>query len=164
MPVKPLKPCNYPGCSGLTRTGNGYCSLHQQFAADQKRARQQDYDRHRGSSTSRGYDAAWQKLRIKVKERDDWLCVCKRCKEMGRIRPVTKSDPVHHIEPVETHPHLRLDINNCESHAYQCHEVEEGRARDHEYAAWKAEKEGVSKSSWPSACRPRGQSHTNFPN
>lgn len=164
MPIKTQRPCNKTGCSGLTREPNGYCSKHQQYAKEQRRLRQSVYDQHRGSSSSRGYDAAWQKLRIQVKERDSWLCVCNRCKEMGRIRPVTKSDPVHHILPVETHPHLRLDIRNCESHTFFCHEVEEGRARDKEYEAWKNMHEGGIKSSQPTGCRPKGQSHANFPN
>ena len=142
MPIRPSKPCKYSGCPGLTREPNGFCDEHQQYADDQKQKQQKRYDKGRGSSSSRGYDVYWQKVRLAVKERDSWLCVCKRCKAMGRIIPVTKSDPVHHILPVETHPELRLLIENCESHSFKCHEVEEGRARDREYEAWLNCREG----------------------
>jgi hypothetical protein len=57
---------------------------------------------------------------------------------MGRIIPVTKADPVHHILPVSAYPRLRLRLDNCESHSFHCHEVEEGRAIDHEYETWRA--------------------------
>ncbi|QIC04119.1 hypothetical protein GOP56_07705 [Brevibacillus sp. 7WMA2] len=50
MPSKPLKTCLHSRCPTLTRVT--YCPLHQQ------------YDRERGSSTQRGYDAKWGKARI----------------------------------------------------------------------------------------------------
>lgn len=163
MPLKPSKPCKYPGCPGITREANGFCSIHQQYAANQQRQKQKMYDAKRGSSSNRGYDAAWRKLRIAVKERDQWLCVCSRCKAMGRIKPVTKTDPVHHILPVETHPHLRLSMDNCESYSFKCHEVEEGRARDIEYESWLRNREGGIESLQPSACRPDGQLSVRIP-
>ena len=33
---------------------------------------------------------------------------------------------------------LFRSMDNCESHSFHCHEVEEGRARDREYEQWKA--------------------------
>ena len=53
---------------------------------------------------------------------------------MGRKRP---ANVVHHKKPVETHPELRLDHSNFQSMAHDCHEVEEGRAIDREYEAFK---------------------------
>ncbi len=146
MPYKASRPCKHPACPRTTRARDGYCDAHRHFAKAQRQSRQREYDADRGSSAQRGYDAAWQKVRLIVKERDGWLCVCKRCKAMGRITPVTKTDPAHHVKPVATHPHLRLKIDNCETFSFRCHEVEEGRARDYEYESWlRNQQEGGTK-------------------
>lgn len=134
MPDAPKKPCR--SCKQVL-TKETYCPVcFTKFQSRQKATRQQ-YDRRRGTTAGRGYDADWQKVRLERKVLAKYLCECDRCKAMGRVRAVTMSDPVHHIKPVETHPHLRLDINNLRSHARICHEVEEGRARDLEYEQWK---------------------------
>jgi 5-methylcytosine-specific restriction enzyme A len=138
MPLKPAKPCKYPGCPAVTRDPSRYCPAHVHLARTEQQIRQRAYDTARGNSSERGYDAAWQKFRLAVKERDQWLCTCARCRAMDRIIPVRKEDPVHHIKPVSTHPHLRLSMENCESHSFHCHEVEEGRARDREFERWQA--------------------------
>ncbi|MGG3870709.1 hypothetical protein [Brevibacillus laterosporus] len=48
MPSKPLKTCLHSRCPTLIR--EAYCPLHQKKQVQQ-------YDRERGSSTQRGYDA-----------------------------------------------------------------------------------------------------------
>ena len=105
----------------------------------QVRHNQKAQDKFRGSSNSRGYDKDWRRVRIEVKEDSGWLCQCDRCKAMGRIRAVKVGHPVHHIKPISTHPHLRLDKRNLCSMRWICHEVEHGRKRDHAYEAWKRE-------------------------
>ncbi len=47
------------------------------------------------SRQSRGYDAAWDKLRLTILKRDCYLCQCNECKG-GKVR-VTPANEVHHI-------------------------------------------------------------------
>jgi len=163
MPLKPSRPCRHPNCPGITRESNGYCSKHQDYALQLQQEKVKAYDFKRGSSSSRGYDSRWRKLRIKVKDRDKWLCVCSRCKAMGRVTPLTKSDPVHHVLSVETHPQLRLRKDNCESQSFHCHEVEEGRAIDSEYESWCSSTQGGVQSLQHENPRPYGQFSVSFP-
>src|SRR5713226_4875491 len=50
-----LRPCSIPRCPELT-TG-GACERH-------RSVRQRDYDERRGTSTERGYDSRWRRLRL----------------------------------------------------------------------------------------------------
>lgn len=56
-------PCNYPGCSILTR--QRHCAGHAEQAEAErlKHGRQWEQQRDRGSATARGYDYRWQQLR-----------------------------------------------------------------------------------------------------
>lgn len=47
------------------------------------------------SRQSRGYDAEWEKKRLRILERDRWLCQCPVCKA-GDL--VTYANQVHHIK------------------------------------------------------------------
>ncbi|MHA7852209.1 HNH endonuclease [Roseovarius sp.] len=47
-----------------------------------------------GSAHSRGYGAAWRKLRLRIMRRDMWLC--QPCQRNGLITPATECD---HIKP-----------------------------------------------------------------
>ena len=52
---------------------------------------------HRTSRHARGYGSAWDKLRLQILERDNFLCHCPRC--LGgelRVRPAHEVD---HITP-----------------------------------------------------------------
>ena len=55
MPSLPIGACSVPRCPGRA-THRGKCETHY-------REWQQQYDRSRGSSTSRGYGASWKKRR-----------------------------------------------------------------------------------------------------
>ena len=101
-----------------------------------EKAKAQAYNESRGTTAERGYDFRWQKVRIQAKEAGRWLCQCSRCVAMGRIKKVGKSDPVHHIKPVDKYPGLRLSLSNLVSMTRHCHEVEEGRAHDFEFERW----------------------------
>jgi 5-methylcytosine-specific restriction protein A len=73
------------------------------------------YDTERGNSGERGYDARWQKVRDMKANRNP---LCELC--LPKIeRPM---DMVHHIEPIETHPELRLVMDNLLSVCAACHE------------------------------------------
>ena len=50
----------------------------------------------KASRQSRGYGAAWDKLRLRILKRDGHLCQCDQCKATGRA---TLADQVDHIKP-----------------------------------------------------------------
>ena len=101
MPNAPSTPCAEPGCGRLD------CKEHTW------RKRQ---DRDRGKTTARGYGADWQRVRRVALSRDNWLCVA--CGKLGRI---TVAEEVHHIEPIERRPELRLVLSNLMSVCVPCH-------------------------------------------
>jgi 5-methylcytosine-specific restriction protein A len=75
-----------------------------------------EYDHRRGNSNERGYDATWQKLRRMKAARNP---LCERHFAQGVYIPL---DVVHHIKPIETHPELRLAMDNLMSLCNACHE------------------------------------------
>jgi len=104
------RPCRNRGC------GNAQpCPDHPE---------DKEYDKRRGSASSRGYDRRWQFIR-KVKLANDPLC--ERCLEQGKTEA---AEMVHHIKPVETHPELRLVMSNLMSLSDNCHDIVEGRKID----------------------------------
>ena len=104
------RPCRNPGCPNAQP-----CPDHPE---------DKQYDRHRGSASSRGYDRRWR-LIAKIKLTNDGLC--ERCSTDEQ--PVVAVIP-HHIKPVDTHPELRLEMTNLQSLCYDCHEIVEGRKND----------------------------------
>ena len=109
MPMKPNRPCTYPGCPLYAEPNSSRCKEHKHKAA-------KEYDQKRGNSGERGYDATWQKVR-NIKANQDPLCEI--CLKQGMVKPL---DVVHHIKPVETHPELRLVMSNLMSLCTACHE------------------------------------------
>ena len=108
MPASPMKPCRHPGCKRLAK--ESYCDEH-------KRDQERRYAERRSNSGQRGYDARWQKVRA-IKAANDPLC--EQHLKQGAIVPL---DVVHHIKPVETHPELRLVLDNLMSLCTACHEA-----------------------------------------
>lgn len=116
MPYKPKKPCYYPLCSELISGGQTYCEKHKKLISR--------YEQDRESSSKRGYDRKWQKLRA-WKLRHDPLC--EECKRNDRIVIATE---VHHKKSVRLYPLLRLVLENLESLCKTCHnkkKVEENK-------------------------------------
>ena len=74
--------------------------------------------RHRTSRHQRGYDYAWERLRLVILARDRYLCQCSDCKASGRVRLATQVD---HIVPKAKggtdHPSTLQAINHA------CHGV-----------------------------------------
>lgn len=85
MPSKPSRPCNKPGCKELSESGKNYCKNH-------KAAKWQGYDSERGSSTQRGYNYSWRKIRLMVLREEP---LCRACKEINKI---TAANEVDHID------------------------------------------------------------------
>jgi len=83
MPRKPLSPCGCTSCPGLADEGKCYCKRHAAKAAKAEQDR-------RGTSSQRGYNARWQRLRALVLARDP-VCRYLAC---GRL-----STDVDHIIP-----------------------------------------------------------------
>lgn len=121
MPDAPLKVCRWPGCHELTRDRSGYCPAHQDRAEERRKQHARLWSRERGNTTLRGYGRDWQTLRESFL-RDHPLCA--RCLAQGVIRPATV---VHHVQPVEQRPDLRLNPDNLEALCRNCHELEHGR-------------------------------------
>ncbi|HMR01747.1 MAG TPA: HNH endonuclease [Candidatus Competibacter phosphatis] len=90
MPTKAKRGCSYPGCPALVSSGSR-CPAHQRHADQQ---RNQQIDANRGTSTQRGYDARWRRIRL-MYLRAHPLCV--ECAAHGRTTQATEVD---HITPL----------------------------------------------------------------
>ena len=87
MPPAMKRPCTYPGCATLTTTGR--CDAH--------RAAGKWGDPRRGSRAERGYGPAWDRLRLVILARDNYLCQGPDCKG-GALR-LTVASEVDHVIP-----------------------------------------------------------------
>jgi len=117
MPARPLRPCAAPGCTALVVRGR--CEAHQ-------KAQRIEQDAVRGSTTERGYDWSWRKLRVQFLQRHP-LCMCPECDE-GRKR-VTLAEVVDHIQTIEDRPDLRLAWSNLRSMSKAHHDAHTARTR-----------------------------------
>ena len=117
MPHAPLKPCNHPGCRAVQPAN--YCAGHAAERAE--RLATQRNPRGRATPAARGYDGAWMKLSLAYRRAHP---LCERCEAAGRVTGATM---VHHRQPIETHPQLRLVWENLEALCFLCHEIIEGR-------------------------------------
>ncbi|MGI4945841.1 MAG: HNH endonuclease [Janthinobacterium lividum] len=80
-----------------------------------------EYDTWRGSSTSRGYDGAWRKVRAaKLAEEP----LCRMCMAQGRV---TEATEVHHEQPISLRRDLRLTPSNLIPLCHPCHASIEAR-------------------------------------
>lgn len=78
MPSKAKRPCSYVRCPELTT--ERFCQAHKK-----------QYDRERGSSKSRGYDAKWRKARELFLAQNP-LCV--HCMSNNRLTAATVVDHI----------------------------------------------------------------------
>jgi len=123
-----MKPCNgkHNSCPNLIDYGEKYCPDCLPDQKQREKARVKAYDKERGSAKKRGYDVVWARLR-QYKLKINPLCECPDC--LAGAKRITSANMVHHIEPVKTHPELRLVLENLQSMARNCHERIEGRKR-----------------------------------
>jgi 5-methylcytosine-specific restriction protein A len=105
MPLKPLKPCAYPGCPAAIREGR-YCPAH-------KTAAGREYNATRHPNHNKVYGRRWRTIRELYIAKHP---LCQRCLESGRLIP---AEEVHHIVPIDrggTHAEDNL-MSLCQS----CH-------------------------------------------
>lgn len=71
-----------------------------------------EHDKQRGTSTARGYDGQWRKLR------DTFMAQHPNCQQIGCRSPAAE---VHHRLSVRVRPDLRLSWGNLQSVCRSCH-------------------------------------------
>ena len=123
MPMKPKKLCKRCGVV----CDNTYCPTH---TIEVVARRRKFFDDKRGSSSERGYDSRWQKLRLYKLAKDG---LCERCETNGEVE---KAVLVHHIKPISSGGEA-LDYDNLMSLCTRCHvdihkELESGSGRRHQ--------------------------------
>jgi 5-methylcytosine-specific restriction protein A len=84
MPMLPKQPCRVAGCPVL-----GHCAKHARPVVVVQQEKPRLYDDRRGSSTARGYDRQWRKLRADFLKRFPICRLCMRAKAVlvDHIRP-----------------------------------------------------------------------------
>ena len=88
MPMKPKRPCRYPGCPNLCEDGEQYCPEH-------KALMEKHYETFtRGYSTGKRYGRSWQRVRTRYVHKHP---LCEMCLKQGRYVAV---EEVHHIVPL----------------------------------------------------------------
>lgn len=112
MPYKPRPGCKYPLCPNRAEKGSSYCNLHKPKKED-----------NRPSSTARGYNYRWQKVR-KMYLKENPLCV--ECLNLGIITPATIVD---HIEPHKGDYDKFWDEDNMQSLCEKCHNIKTGKGK-----------------------------------
>jgi len=105
MPLKPLRPCRYPGCAELAE--ESYCDKH-------RRCSKQEYDSRRGTASQRGYNYKWQMYSKGFLKRNP---SCVECNREGKMKAATVVD---HIIPHKGDMKLFWDVKNhqplCKRH------------------------------------------------
>ena len=112
MPLAPPRPCRVPGCPALIK-GGGYCEQHKDRAPNRLA------DTRRGSSSARGYDVHWQRIRAQFLNRHP-LCGdaidadvanrdgASRCRIEGRVTPAAVVDHIVPLSAGGTNEHRNL--------------------------------------------------------
>jgi 5-methylcytosine-specific restriction protein A len=99
MPKKPPKNCAKPNCFKLALNGGYYCQSHQPKPFANK---------------VHVYPINWQKIRIAVFQRDNYLCQV--CKRMGILREGTEIDHIVSISQGGSH-----NLSNLQAICEYCH-------------------------------------------
>jgi 5-methylcytosine-specific restriction protein A len=121
MPNAPKRPCRHPGCPALTR--ERYCEQHARQHARESWQRMNALPRE--SAARRGYDRKWAECRKAYLAAHP---LCEDCLAEGRTAAAVL---VHHKEPVDERPDLRLNWENLRGLCRNCHEIRHGRAKRH---------------------------------
>ncbi len=81
---------------------------------------------HRQTRQQRGYGRAWDKIRLLVLERDNYLCQCERCKAEDATRLATEVD--HIVSKAKAHidgwTNARIEsMSNLQAINKYCHQL-----------------------------------------
>ena len=101
--------CTAEGCHTLIPKA-GRCEKHRLLAEKEDRQR-------RGTSTARGYDADWRKIRERQLRSEP---LCRHHKDKGQLVTATQVD---HIKPHRGDYALFRDPNNLQSLCASCHSI-----------------------------------------
>ena len=141
MPMLPKRGCSESGCRSFAMAGSSHCKTHTRSV---QKASQRFYDDRCGTRIERGYDAAYDRLRIQCFVRDKWRCgACGweplvvetfRLADLGAVAVDAVLDELRraklagerhlhmdHVLPITTHPGLRLDLSNVQTLCDSCH-------------------------------------------
>lgn len=110
MPLKPLRPCRKSGCTNLTQ--EGYCQEHSYLAEQEKRERNQYYDRKKRDKKAEAFykSGEWDRARQQALIRDHGLC-----QDCLAEKQITFVGLVDHIIPLKVAWHLRTTLSNLRS-------------------------------------------------
>lgn len=117
MPTAALRPCTAPGCPQLVARGR--CEVH-------ARAAQQAYESTRVSSSARGYNHNWRKLRLMVLREEP---LCRTCSEAGLTVAATDVDHTIALRKGGTNERSNL-VPMCHS----CHSI---KTNEEDGAGWR---------------------------
>lgn len=109
MPPAAPRPCTYPGCAALVRSGR--CEKHPKPKGWQDDTAAKLYDRRRGSAASRGYDSRWRRIRNAYIASEP---LCEWCRFEGRV---VRAEIVDHIIPLNHGGTISGPVQSlCRSH------------------------------------------------
>jgi len=111
MPMKPKRPCSYPGCPALT--AGRYCEKH----GKEMDVRYNKYERD--PEANKRYGTHWRKVRFRYITAHP---ICEECLKNNKLIPALE---VHHIIPLSkggTHDNENL-LSLCKS----CHSIVSAR-------------------------------------
>src|ERR1043166_77530 len=108
MPHRSLRPCTFPGCTLLTKTGR--CEPHRQQTRRESEVR-------RDRTETYLYDSRWSRARRRFL-REHPFCV--ECDRSGKVRLATEVD---HIIPHKGDPVKFWRESNWQSLCHHCHSV-----------------------------------------
>lgn len=123
MPKRPQYPCRQIGCAVVVDKP-GYCEQHAHKATGWLR------DRMRGTRQQRGYGPDWDRLRVKILDRDGHLCQCDECQAEDRVLLATEVDHRVSKEDGGTNDPANLRAINKDCHKRKTQtEAQAGRRR-----------------------------------
>ncbi len=118
MPYLPLRPCRYSGCIRLVH--GGYCEQHQHIIDDQKRAKENQYNKQR-PTWHKLYDRKWRGY-TKI-----YLAKHPYCVECLKNNKHTTAEEVDHIVPHKGDLNLFWDQKNHQGLCKKCHSKKTAR-------------------------------------
>ena len=118
MPVRPKRPCAYPGCPELVGAGERYCPIH-------RKQEQKHFDRLRGTANQRGYTYRWGKYsKWFLSQPENQVCklrLDKRCKLVAECVD-------HIVPPSGPYDPLFWDKKNHQASCLICNSIKGNKA------------------------------------